>query len=219
MGQPAFVKIEYRIKSVYIPEWHFFRSKLWLWFKLSLVLFLISLTLFFLFFSYQPTVAETLKRKGGPLVREPGHLDAGLHSDSLKQMSIYFIHNLQACLLQIASGLIPFLFLPFVSVILSGFIDAVFLATWNLFGSDLLDVYLTTVFPHAIFEYAGIFYSAGLGMFLCGDLSKKVLGRDRKDSLTLLTGIKQVSRSYIFVIIPLFAIAAIMEVLITPLFN
>jgi stage II sporulation protein M len=136
---------------------------------------------------------------------------------AVEQIMVFFTHNLGACLIKIGLGLIPLLFLPILFIIVSGGIHAVFFVASDVLGVGVFTVYLTTVFPHGSFEYLGEFYSVSLGAFLCTQLSKKIIPKRRKDSLPLSSVIKHICRSYVLVIIPLFVVAAIVEVLVTPL--
>jgi stage II sporulation protein M len=210
-------EVKSKIGNIYLAEWHFFKSNLCFRFTLLLLIFLASLIFLFLLVSHHPDIADMIKRRGEGLIMELRNPHGQLDPHALEKMMGFFIHNLRACLLTIIVGVIPFLFLPVFFVIFSGCMHAVFFMASKLLGLGVFSVYLTTVFPHAIFEYLGVLYSASLGTFLCTQLSKKVVPKRRKDSLALLTVAKHICRSYILVITPLFVIAAIVEVLITPL--
>ena len=215
MEKTFYGRVKCKIRNAYVAEWHFFKSSLWFWFKLSIIILLVSAVFFSLIFSNQ-AITETAKKKLDELIM--GLSPHGQwESYNLKRVIGFFLHNVRAFLLQILSGLIPFLFLPICFVILEGSITAVFFVAVKLAELSALGTYFIVIFPHGIFEEIGGCYSASLGIFLCIESSKKVIHKWRGNSVPFLTIGKQIYRSCILIIIQLYAIAAIVEGLITPL--
>jgi len=215
MKKLFFGKVRSKIINAYLAEWRFFKSNLWFWFKLSIIILLVSVVFFSLLFSYNRDITEIIRKRADSLPTK--WKQDLLESDPLKSVMDLFLHNVGAFLIQIVSGLIPFVFLPFFITILNGLVEAIFLVAAKLAGVSVLGTYFIGIFPHGIFEEIGGCYSASLGIFLCIESSKKVIHKWRGNSVPFLTIGKQICRSCILIIIPLYAIAAIVEGLITPL--
>jgi len=215
MKKLFFGKAKSKIRNAYLVEWRFFKSNLWFWFKLSIIILFVSVVFFSLLFSYHRDMTEIIRKRADTFIMKwnPGQPE----SDHLKTVIGFFVHNVRVFFLQILSGLIPFLFLPMLFVIISSFGLAIFLVAAKLAGVSVLGAYFLGIFPHGIFEEIGGCYSASLGIFLCIESSKKMIHKWRGNSVPFLTIGKQICRSCILIIIPLYAIAAIVEGLITPL--
>ena len=102
-------------------------------------------------------------------------------------------------------------------MVLEGSLIATFLVAMNSLELNGLAIYFISVFPHDIFEELGTCYCASLGIFMCIESSKKISQKWRGHSVSLIQVGKQILRSYILVIVPLYLIAAIIEGFITPL--
>ena len=207
-------KVKYKIRDIYCEEWNFFKSKLWFGFKLSFVIFLVSIVSFYLIFSCHPFFAAKIEEMADKLMMK---FYSQWEAYGIKMSMVFFAHNTIAFLLKIVTGLIPFLFMPIFLVIFNGVLLAFFFLTAKLSGLNVLAAYFITIFPHFIFEGFGSFYAVSLGIFLCTESSKKLIPRWKNNSVSFKTIGKQIYRSCISIIIPLTAIAAIVEGLVTPL--
>ena len=217
MGKAFLGKTKRKIKSAYFAEWSFFKSNLWFGFKLSLIISLLSVVFLSLILVYHRDLPEVVRKNADELITKLNPQYGQWESYDLKKAIGFFSHNVRAVVLKIASGLIPFLFLPIFFVILNGFISAIFLMAAKLLQLNVLGTYFIAIFPHGIFENIGAWYSASLGIFLCIESSKKVIPKWRRNSVSFVTIGKRICRSCILVIAPLYAIAAVVEGLITPL--
>ena len=217
MRKPFFEIIKSKVRKAYLAEWCFFKLNLWFWFKLSIIILLISVVISILLFSYNQDMTEILRKRIDTLSTKWKQNLLG--TEPLKSTINYFVHNVGAFLVQIVLGLFPFLFLPFFITALNGWIQAIFLVAAKLAGANIFGTYFIGIFPHGIFEEIGGLYSASLGVYLCVQSSRKVIQkwRGNSNSVPFLTIGKQIYRSCILIIIPLYAIAAIVEGFITPL--
>jgi len=112
-----------------------------------------------------------------------------------------FLNNLQGSFLALVSGIFLGIF-PILSAIFNGYIIG-FVAARSVSGNGFL--VLWRLFPHGIFELPALFISLGLGIKLSRFLfSKKKIQTLKEDFLDSL-------RVFIFVVIPLLIIAAIIE--------
>ncbi|MFB3886007.1 MAG: stage II sporulation protein M [Thermodesulfobacteriota bacterium] len=214
MRKPFHRKVKCKIRNTYRAEWGFFKSKLWVSFKFSFVIFLASIVFFYLMFSYHPLFSAKIEKRADKLMMK---FHDQWESYGLKMSMVFFAHNSWTFSLEIVTGLIPFLFLPIFLLIFNGILYAFFFTTAQLSGLNVLVAYFITIFPHGIFEYFGMFYAASLGIYLCIESSKKMIRRWRNNSVSFDAIRRQIFRSCILIIIPLYAVAAIVEGLITPL--
>lgn len=124
------------------------------------------------------------------------------------------LNNLLASGLMVVLGLIPFLFLPLVAIAENAFLIGVMFAGAGLMGVSGLDLAVGLI-PHGIFELPALFLSVGLGVWLCMESVKKILGRNKERSYFSM--IAETCRFFVLVIIPLLIAAALVEAYITPM--
>lgn len=125
-----------------------------------------------------------------------------------------FFNNFQACFFQFAYGILPFVFLPILSllgntILISAVISLNFAAGGNipkLIGLGLL--------PHGIFELPAMFLSLAMGIQLCLNISKKILKKERR--LSIKDILSESVRLFILFILPLLICAAVIETYVTP---
>lgn len=80
-------------------------------------------------------------------------------------------------------------------------------------GSHGLLWFIAAVFPHGLFEFTAIILSSGLGMWLGYLFYRKIF---KKEHAQFKEGVKKVLIFYVKFILPLYLLAAIVEVYITP---
>jgi stage II sporulation protein M len=123
-----------------------------------------------------------------------------------------FINNLQASVLGVLVGLIPFLFLPLMGI----FTNAAVLSL-GLSGIDTAlpawKVILLGILPHGIFELTAVFLCYSMGISICWNLSKKIVGHRQYEKIKGL--LQNCLRVTVLIVIPLLIIAALVETYIT----
>ncbi|SHH20801.1 stage II sporulation protein M [Anaerosphaera aminiphila DSM 21120] len=122
-----------------------------------------------------------------------------------------FINNLRAVSLMILTGFIPFLFIPIFILVLNGIIIG---ALPMLTGTNFVSTMVFGILPHGIFELSAIILGASFGVMICLTIVRKIIGKNTVEFKILL---KYILKKYVFVIIPLLVIAAIVEAYITPI--
>lgn len=123
-----------------------------------------------------------------------------------------FVNNLRASIVSNLLGIIPFIFLPaFILIVNAGIIGTVFAMGGELSGLKLL---IGGILPHSIFEIPALLISISMGLFLCSQVSKKLLRKEHKPIFELIK--RQVLIS-LLVVAPLLLVAALIESRITPL--
>lgn len=141
--------------------------------------------------------------------------DAGIMNDdgTISVFALLF-NNWSAMLMSAAYGLIPFIFLPMISLITNGFILGVFgiLYVQNGFG---LAAYLAGILPHGIFELPALVLSIASGVYLCINMNRRILGSNQKIPMVEL--LSDLLRVLLLLVAPMVVAAAFIECYITPL--
>ena len=127
-----------------------------------------------------------------------------------------FLHNARATGLSALYGLVPFCYLPMLSLTLNGVIIGGVLAVVQATGAaNVLLMVLLGLLPHGIFELPAILLGMSLGIVICRHISGSILRKPWAIPLEDLLG--HLLRVYLLVILPLLAIAAVIETYITPI--
>ena len=124
-----------------------------------------------------------------------------------------FLNNLQAMTLSVLYGFIPFLFLPALSLGVNSVILGVLVAYYSNNSFSLL-VLLAGILPHGIFELPALFLSLGAGLCLCKNINAYIRKNEKGVMKPLLLNIL---RTVCILVLPLLAVAAVMETYVTPL--
>ena len=124
-----------------------------------------------------------------------------------------FLNNLRACVFTMLYGLVPFVFLPALALgtnaaTLGG------LGAWYLRTGRPAAGYFAALLPHGIFELPALIVSLAMGLWACGQLTRRCRGdgtaRSLRNCLALML------RMLLAVLIPLLAAAALIEAYVTP---
>ena len=204
------------MRNFYFREWEFFRDHLanifvWLVFFAVLMSGLIYYSLL--------NEPESLTKILGSIkdaLKEKGLLGI-VGKNSFWVAYKIFLNNLQATLLFTALGLVPFfvgavVFVSSVAVLLG--------ATIALTVSKGFEIatFIKLTAPHGVVELLAVFYGASLGVFLSKQITKKLFPKHRESTVPLGFILKKFSASYALFILPLLALAALIESFVTPLF-
>ena len=125
-----------------------------------------------------------------------------------------FSSNFQATAFIMLYGLLPFLQLPAMALGLNSVLLGV-MAAWMLTSGYSFFAYLAALVPHAVFELPALFLAFAMGLYVCGQLSRRIRGD--KSTHSLWNCLVLISRLLLLVEIPLLAAAALMEAHVTPL--
>jgi stage II sporulation protein M len=203
------------MKSLYLEEWKFFRECLadifiWLVFSAALMTGLV----YFSLLNEPESLAKVLGSIKSAL-QEKGLLGI-IGKNSFWVAYKIFLNNLKATLLFTILGVVPFfigtvVFVSSISVLLG--------ATLALTISRGFEIatFVKLTAPHGVIELLGVFYGAGLGFFLSKQITKKLFPRHRAGSVPLAFLLKKFIVSYALLILPLLALAALVESFVTPL--
>lgn len=129
---------------------------------------------------------------------------------------LLFLNNLKACLIAMATGLIPFLFLPVLVLGVNAAVMGAVASMYRMAGMSVASMYLFGILPHGIFELPAILLSISMGLYLCYCLVKRICeGRYNRGIVKKALG--NILRTLLTLIIPLLAVAAVIETYVTPI--
>lgn len=144
-------------------------------------------------------VTEILMDKFGPLRDAP----------QLSVLSYIFINNLSINFLLIA-GFFLFGLMPLVILLSNGLVTG--LVIGFAFTFDSAQTILYSLLPHGVIEIPVFLYSASVSLWLTWQLIKKIFfGQPFRPSLVIAL------KKFVFIILPLTLVAALIETFITPL--
>ena len=136
--------------------------------------------------------------------------------DEEGQMSVFtlLMNNWRAMLVSALYGLMPFLFLPLVSLLTNGLMLGVMFGIYQANGLSLLAL-LAGLMPHGIFELPALVFSIACGVRLCRNMCLLVTGSPQKTPFQALA--EDLLRVLVLVIAPLTVAAAFVECYVTPI--
>jgi stage II sporulation protein M len=123
-----------------------------------------------------------------------------------------FINNLQASVLGVLVGLIPFLFLPILGIISNASVMGLVFAQFDS-TAPLWKVVVLGILPHGIFELTAVFLCYAMGICVCWNLTKKIVGYRKRENMKDL--LQNCLRTTVLIVVPLLIIAALVETYIT----
>ena len=131
-----------------------------------------------------------------------------------QMLATLFFNNVTASLLSMLYGLIPFLPLSALALGTNALLLGVFAAIYQQQGIGL-GAYLVGVLPHGVFELSALILSCALGLLLCRTGSDCI--RKRDGAAPFFPRVLDCLRVFLFAVVPLLIIAALVEAYITPL--
>lgn len=122
-------------------------------------------------------------------------------------------NNLRAAFFTVAYGFIPFIYIPVISLGTNSILLGAFAAHYVRNGLSML-LYVAALLPHGIFELPALVIAIALGMYLCKSINHYVRHNPKGVMLPLMQNILRVM---LLRVVPLFAIASVVEAYVTPL--
>lgn len=178
--------------------------------KRSAISFFILWALFLVLCTVLPELRSSLAER---MLSTLDSLNATDSTGRISALSL-FSHNVESCAFIMIYGLIPFVHLPALAIGVNAMLLGV-MAAWYLAEGISPMVYLAALLPHAVFELPALFLAFGMGLYACGQLTRRCRGE--ADALTLWSCLVLMSRVLLLALIPLLAAAALIEAYITPL--
>ena len=126
-----------------------------------------------------------------------------------------FSNNLRATVFIMVYGLVPFIQLPALALGVNTMALGV-LASWYVAQGYSIVAFLAAVLPHGLAEFPALILAFGVGLYVCGQVTRRLFRRD-ESALHIWDCLVLISRMLLLVLIPLLAVAAILEAYVTPL--
>ena len=126
-----------------------------------------------------------------------------------------FSNNLRATVFIMVYGLVPFIQLPALALGVNTMALGV-LASWYIAQGYSIVAFLAAVLPHGLAEFPALILAFGVGLYVCGQVTRRLFRRD-ESALHIWDCLVLISRMLLLVLIPLLAVAAILEACVSPL--
>lgn len=132
------------------------------------------------------------------------------------EMSVFalLMNNWRAMLVSALYGLLPFLFLPLISLLTNGLLMGVMFGIYQANGLSLLTL-LAGLAPHGIFEIPALILSIACGIRLCKNMCLLVMNHPQKTPFMALA--EDLLRVLVLIVAPLTVAAAFVECYVTPI--
>ena len=197
------------IKEQYKKTFHFIGKDM-RWIVLgTVVIFIALIVLTDLFFMKHTDMMTQLLQEFQETLKD-------IAPDGTISAPLLFLNNLKACLIAMATRLIPFLFIPVLVLGVNAAVMGAVASMYRMAGMSVVSMYLFGILPHGIFELPAILLSISMGLYLCYCLVKRICeGRYNRGIVKEALG--NMLRTLLTLIIPLLAIAAVIETYVTPI--
>ena len=187
----------------------FYRGELSYHLFIATVAFCVMIVLSFILGMVRPSIASGAIQYFANMIKDAGLVD---DKGAFSALGI-FGNNIRAFVVTACYGFIPFVFLPVVSLALNGAILGLFAAFYVNNGQSLL-LYLAGILPHGIFELPALVLALSCGLYLCRVITDYVRF-NRKG--TVKAALANIARVLVLNVLPLTAVAAVIEANVTPL--
>lgn len=195
--------------AIYREEWRFFRKRLLKFFAISAALYFFSALAGYVIFLLNPDFAISSYDMIRANFERRGFL--GIEG-RLSLFALILSNNIIASLVSIASGIMPFVFLPGWIIVSNGFLLGLVEAVLVLKKAGVY-VSVFSILPHGLLELPALFYSGALGIYLSVVISKRILGVRSAEGVA--EAFSLVARHFVFVVFPLLVAAAFIEAFVT----
>jgi stage II sporulation protein M len=156
---------------------------------------------------------DLLKRITDAIFSYFGSLDV-LDGSGKLSVGMLFANNLRACTVAILYGLIPFVYLSSLALGMNSLLLGV-LAAYSVKNGYSMATYALALLPHGIFELPALILSFSMGLFLCGQITRRF--RHDETAIPLTQCLIHAARLLLLLIVPLLTVAAVTEAYVTPL--
>ena len=178
--------------------------------KRSTIAFCLLVLIFFGACAVSPALRDLLATQILPLF---DGLDVSGEDGTLSAMAL-FANNLRACSITMVYGLLPYVQLSALALGANAMVIGV-LAAYCLTADTSALAFFLGILPHGIFELPALVLSFAMGLYVCGQLTRRC--RHDETALPLWDCVTLLSWLLLLVVIPLLAVAAVMEAYVTPL--
>ncbi|MCR5134996.1 MAG: stage II sporulation protein M [Clostridiales bacterium] len=193
----------------YKETWRFIGKDLRWIFLGTIVFFIAFIVLTDLFFNNHPEEMKQVIDTFSATVEE-------ISPDGEISAPHLFLNNLRACAVAVLLGLIPFLFVTALTLIANAAVMGAVGAMYRMTGRSVAVMYLAGILPHGIFELPAILLSISMGLYICYCLVKRIC-EGRYNRGIVKKALANSLRTFLCLIVPLLAVAALIETYVTPI--
>lgn len=199
------------VKKQFVLAWEFYKTRLFKWHLGCMIAFLAVCVLSGLVFhAFQNGAMELISAfmesaQESGLVKEDGSIG----------LLALLGNNLQATVTATVMGVLPFVFLPVLSLVLNGVVVGALAGMSAFLEVALWKMILCGLLPHGLFEIPAIMLGVAMGLYLCACLNAAI--RKKPGAPALEHILPQLCRQILCVVLPLLAAAAVIETFVTPL--
>lgn len=140
------------------------------------------------------------------------HAAESLQSFDLSATSL-ISNNMTACLMAVLLGLIPFFYVPVVTIAVNALIIGAMAAMMLSMGLPM-NFFVFGIIPHGIFELPALFLSVSLGLYVCRQENRMI--KEKQQNISFMELLLPVVRIYVLIVIPMLITAGCIEAYITP---
>lgn len=137
----------------------------------------------------------------------------GIMKDGEISFLTLLMNNLQASVLGILIGLVPFLFLPILGIFSNAAVLGLVFSSIQTTVAPIWKIVVFGVLPHGVFELTAVFLCYAMGLCVCWNLTKKIIGYKRQQNLKTL--LQNCLRTTLMIVLPLLIAAAVIETYVT----
>ena len=178
--------------------------------KRSAIAFCVLVVIFFGTCMAFPSLRELLAGQVLPLF---SNLDVSNDNGGFSALALFF-NNVRACSVTMVYGLLPYVQLSALALGANAMVIGVLAAYCLTAGTPALAFFLGLL-PHGIFELPALVLAFAMGLYVCDQLTRRC--RHDESALPLWDCVTLLSWLLLLVLIPLLAVAAVMEAYVTPL--
>ena len=139
--------------------------------------------------------------------------EKGMDMESISALDL-FKNNVTACLYGVITGFIPFFYMDAFSLVINAASIGIIGAIYSYQHLSML-LLAAGLIPHGIFELPAIFISLAMGFKTCHLMTLRITGKIK--NLDMKAHSINLVRIFVWIVLPLLIIAAIVEAHITPI--
>lgn len=128
-----------------------------------------------------------------------------------------FLNNLEASGMATIIGIVPFVFLPAISILSNTAVIGAFFSLYSMEGQNVAGMFIFGILPHGIFEITAIVLSISMGIYLCYTICCLITGNGKKRGQKFKKAVMDIIRAFVCFVVPLLIVAAVIETYVTPL--
>ncbi|EPY6469276.1 stage II sporulation protein M [Clostridium sporogenes] len=191
------------MKSFNFEEFKIFNKKLLNDFIVMLVLFFFIVIVTELMFKYNPSYVNNIIKNLSNTMK--------INDNVKKEFIDIFFNNVKVSIVSIIIGVIPYIYLSFITPIVNAWVIGLVLANAKIMKQNVLLTLLLGILPHGVFEITAFLYASSIGVYLTKNISNYTANKYEFFKKV----VPNILIAFLFIIIPLLFISTFIEVFIS----